>query len=643
MTEIDEKTGESFDWTEGDSLEAAASSPDQVAVVTFGGEVVVASPAAGASEGTYDLDLTRLPSDFNLAGAINMRRETHLGVPRLSERTNFLTVVSNNSERTKVLALSQATLELSDEQMLDWLIEAERNITPGTDNHPLFETPLEETACSVVRLPNGQVALTEVPRSVVDAAREKMSVLQGGVDQECLNLCIETPIRCAIRYYLTALPEGQEALSSEMEDEVTALILIARAGFSFGLWNPKAGLFTEYGFPAPAELTANPAAWDKILKPKPLVVPNTGELKPPKSIELRNPLLEEFQLYVRQAFDQLALQLSPETAGELGMSTVSKVIWATEIGLDETVGRIADEYSNHSNIEFFKLEVPADEAIASGLLLGSFNFGYDSVPSADVLPTMNLARDLMVLEDKEELERRRLEDMLVQQRRSRMVLTLLAAPALLAAFLLGFVVDLVRSNTALYFRDQSADARLAELKPAIERRKSYEQTLKWYQEFIGQVSSLRKQQPAAVGMLYDLNSNYPLGIDPSFYISQLNLNQKGEVEMKGYARNKDAVTTFLRSLEFWGAEESGKKLFTGLAYEVREGMVQPPTTGVQAPTISGSSMGGAPPAPGVVAWTLKGVYMPAEAIAPKPKPNATPVPPPAGGTATAATPAPAAK
>lgn len=636
MADIDENNPQGFEWDEVEAPETAASSPDQVAVVTFGGEVVVASPAAGSAPGTYDLDLTRLPSDFNLAAAINMRRETHLGIPRLSEETRFLTIVSRNSERTKVLALSGDIEALTEEELFEWLIQAERNLVPGTDDHPLFETPFEETACSVVRLPNNQVALTEVPRPVIDEARSQMSGLSGSVHTHRLNLCIETPVRCAFRYYLTALPQGQDALAPGRENEVTALILIARAGFSFGLWNPKAGLFTEYGFPAPVELTANPAAWDKILKPKPLVVLNTGELKPSGTFEARSPLLEEFQFYVRQAFDQLALQLSPETAGELGMSSVNRVVWATEIGLDETVGKIAEEYSSYSNIEFFKLEVPADEAIASGLLLGSFNFGYDAVPGADVLPQQNLARDLMVLADKEEMERRRLDDMLVTQRRSQMVLTLLLGPILLAAFILGSFADLFRSNTMLSLRESAADARLAELKPAIERRKSYENTLKWYQEFIAQVSALRKQQPVAIGMLYDLNSNYPLSIDPGFYISDLKLGQKGEVEIKGFARSKDAVTTFLRSLEFWGGEESGQKIFGGLAYEVREGVIQMQSQGAAAPTMAGSTMSGTPPAPGVVAWTIKGTYLPVEALAPKPKPK-TPPPPPAGTGAAPAT------
>lgn len=599
-------------WNGDDSPEAQASSPDQVAVVWLGNEVVVASPVPGAEEGRYDLDLNRLPADFNLAASINVRRD-NLGIPRLSASTKFLTIAPNNSERTKVLALDEATLALDEEQLVEWLIDAERQVLPGTDAHPIFETTLEETASAPVRLPNMKVAMTEVPRQFVNFAREQLFALSGADDPERLRLCIETPVRSALRYYLTAVPEGAGLLDPAKEAEVMAMILISRFGFSFGLWNPSAGLFTEYGFPAPAELNANPAVWQPIFKR--LEGVDIGE-----ETQKEKHLLDEFDFYVRQAFDQLILQLSPETAGELGMSSFSRVVWATELGLDGIISPIAEEYANYASIEFTRLEVPADAAMASGLLLGSFDFGYDRVAGADVLAEVNLGRDLMVLADKEEMERRRLEDMLERQKRNRMILTLATPAILFFAIFLGLVVDLVRSQIMLSFRESSADAKAAELKPALDRRRSYEATLKWYQEFIAQVSALRKEQPITIGMLYDLNGNYPLAVDPNFYVAEMKLTRKGEVELRGYSQSKDAVTTFLRALEFSGGEESGKKLFTSLAYEVREGVPREVGT-QQGPTIGSSAMKGKEPAPGVIEWVIKGIYAPVEAIAPKEAPK----------------------
>jgi hypothetical protein len=75
-----------------------------------------------------------------------------------------------------------------------------------------------------------------------------------------------------------------------------------------------------------------------------------------------------------------------------------------------------------------------------------------------------------------------------------------------------------------------ADGKTQELKPAVDRRRSYEANLKWYQEFIREVSLLRRQQPVGIGLLYQLNSNYPFAVDPSFYVSDLKLTSNGDLE-----------------------------------------------------------------------------------------------------------------
>ena len=64
--------------------------------------------------------------------------------------------------------------------------------------------------------------------------------------------------------------------------------------------------------------------------------------------------------------------------------------------------------------------------------------------------------------------------------------------------------------------------------------------------------------------------DYPLSVDPSFYVSDMKLLPTGGVEMKGLARNKDAIASFLKTLEFAGGPESGSRLFSNLAYEVQE-------------------------------------------------------------------------
>jgi hypothetical protein len=100
--------------------------------------------------------------------------------------------------------------------------------------------------------------------------------------------------------------------------------------------------------------------------------------------------------------------------------------------------------------------------------------------------------------------------------------------------------------------------------------------------------------------------------------------------MKGYARSKDAVAAFLKSLEFASGPESGSRLFENLAYEVQEGAPQPVAVAgqTQMPTIAGSTIAGGQLRPGVIVWNIKGTYLPVVEFVPPPpaKPGAAPAP-----------------
>lgn len=586
------------------------NTPDQLAIVWGGPSgTVAASPQQGPG-GTYLLDIARFPSDFNLGATIEMRRRNQLGLPQLSRNTVFCTVVPNFAERTRILALDGERLAYDEDTLSEWLVNAEQQMLLGTDNHPIFETALEDTASSIGRLPNGQVTLTEVPREFVNNVRERMRALVGGAAAGSMNFIVETPVRCAARYFLSRLPEGAEVRRSGKETEVSAFILISRSGFSIGLWSPKTGLFNEYSFLGPQDLKSK-----------------TGKTADGKTGKPADVSGERLEAYVRQALDQLFLQLSPDRLEQLQLSSYAQIVWAGEAGLEEHVSTIAHEYAQKSGLEFIRIPIPADEAVAGGLLLGSFSFGNPDAIGPRVIPVVNLARDLLVHADTEEVERRRLEQIEAQKRRNRTVFAILAAPVIAFALLAALAADIVRERVTLAIREARADARTAELKPALDRRKSYEANLMWYQEFVKQVSLLRKEQPVRTNLLYQLDPNYPFTIDPSFYISEMKLNAKGEIEIKGLAKNKDAIATFLKSLEFAGGAESGSRLFGNLAYEVQEGM--PQQANVQRaglPQIAGSTLAGANAAPGVVTWSMKGIYLPAAAIAP-PDPNAKPAQP----------------
>lgn len=579
------------------------NSPDQLAVVWSAREATAASPQPGPG-GSYSIDIARFPADFNLGATLEMRRRNQLGLPQLTSRTVLATVAPNFAERTRILALDGERLAYDEDTLSEWLVNAEEQMLLGTDNHPIFETSLEDTASAIGRLPNGQVTLTETPREYINAVRDKMRSLVSGAGAS-LNLIVETPVRCAARFFLSRLPEGAEVRRPGKEGEVTAFLLVSKGGFSIGLWAPKAGLFSEYSFLGPQELGSTEQSEARL------------------------------DAYAKQALDQLFLQLSPDRLETLQLSSYAQIVWACEAGLEERIAPIAEEYSQKSGIEFLRIPIPVDEAIANGLLIGSFSFGNSDAIGPRILPVVNLARDLLVHADTEEVERRRLEQLEAQKRRNRTVFAILAAPVIAFALLSAFAADIVRERVYLAFREANADSEAARLKPALDRRKSYEANLLWYQEFVKQVSLLRKQQPVGTSLLYRLDSNYPLNIDPSFYISELRLNPKGEIEIKGLAKNKDAIAAFLRSLEFAGGNESGSRLFGNLAYEVQEGVLQQPNnqrTGLTP--LPGSSLSPNNAAPGVVTWSLKGIYLPVAAIAP-PDPNAKPGTPGAAPTAAA--------
>lgn len=605
-------------------LNDSAHSRDQLAVSwNADGRVAAAWPVTRDGSGNWEVEVERFTSDFNLAQAINLRRGGQAGSLTLSGDTYFLTPLSEYSERTRILALDGDRLALDDRELLEWLITAEQQVVLGTDNHPLFETSLDDTACVIRRLPNGLVAMTEVPRAHVLAARERIRRLLGDRASSYVNLTIETPVRSAARYFLTAVKEGELVQRSGKESEVTAFILISHSGFRFGLWSPTAGLFSEHGFLAPKDIAqlANGSAAGRF------------QTAPAGGAEVDNRL----ESYVREAFDQLSLQLSKEKLEQLRLSGYSQVVWASDPQLAETIPPIAAEHASTTGIQVFHLEAPIDEATVGGMLLGSFAFGDAAPVGAAILPPADLARDLLVLADTEQDQRRIGEEMLANQRYNRAVITLLAAPVIVTAILLAMIGGLIFSGIVTGVRDAQATERTRELKPALDRRNSYEANLKWYQEFIKQVSRLRRQQPVGIGMLYQLNSNYPYTVDPSFYVSDMKLLPTGGVEMKGFARNKDAVASFLKSLEFAGGPESGSRLFSNLAYEVQESAPIAPVAAAQSsvPVLAGSALQASQTRPGIIVWSMKGNYVPMEEFNPPPpaKPGTPGAKPPANTAA----------
>ena len=585
-----------------------SASQDQIAIIWApDGGVIVASPA---EKNGSQIDVARFPSESDVAASVSLRRTREFGLPPLSRSTHFLTAVADHSERTQILALDGERLSYDDAVLLEWLVNAEKQMLTGTDNHPVFETALEDTACSIARLPNGLVSMTEVPRTHINALGARLRAFAGLPSGSPLSVTIETPLRCIARYFLEKTREGANTQHQGRRTEVTAFLSMGMSGYSFGLWSPAAGLFGENAFLAPADVNK---------KPRRRLDPN--ETIPDDASQRQRNVNE----YVRKAFDQLMLQLSSERMESLQLSGCTQVVYAAERSLTDQIGEIAADISSREGIEFVPIKTPVEEAVATGLILGSYSFGNARVKGAVTVEPVNMSRDILILADTEEAERRREEEIRMLARRDKAVLAVLAPPIVMAAILLALVASLVAGYFFTAIREARADATAQELRPALERRKAYEANLKWYQEFISEVSKLRRQQPVGIGLLRELNANYPFASDPSFFVSDLKLTPAGDIEMKGLSRNKDAVATFLKSLEFAGGEKSGSRLFANLAYEIQE-VSAPSVQATQAniPKITGSTLSASGAAPGIVQWRMTGNFAPVAEF--QPKPAASPKP-----------------
>jgi Cu/Ag efflux pump CusA len=72
--------------------------------------------------------------------------------------------------------------------------------------------------------------------------------------------------------------------------------------------------------------------------------------------------------YVRQAFDQLELQLSKEKLEQLQLSGYAQVVWASEPQLAEIIAPVAAEHASATGIQVFHLDAALGDAVVGGLL-----------------------------------------------------------------------------------------------------------------------------------------------------------------------------------------------------------------------------------------------------------------------------------
>lgn len=476
----------------------------------------------------------------------------------------------------------------SDEQILDTLIRAAEG-----DRGTFFGGNLEQVACDFTRLPNNQIAVTELPSEILDSLFSSLTAwtapAMGSEDGPIPGtVVVETALRALLRYHLVTLNFDRTQTYQSHDDSATAILAINAAGFAIGLWSPCRGLIRELGEPFRVSDAESDAATNT---PSPQTLENNA----------------------KHAIARL-MGLIRDATNVYQFPNVDSVLLSASESMSAVVSEKALRYANAARKQLSETTVPLEQAVAWGLALGA--------DSAGPLPVINLAEDLR--RRLSAIQESREADFIAgNQQRRALAFFLLLLPFFVA---LGFVVGTYLNASLQSHRlNQVHEAELREearLKTIQAERKAATENIRWFQTVVSQIIDRRSRQGGIIRLFDDLDARWPTD-DPTFYVRELTVKQDGYIEMKGLTKREESVVAFGRSLEF----SSG--VFQNIA----------PTTNSTPVGVDALSPNGVPVTsqvpPGVTAWTLKGVYVPLKTAntvtATQPSPATQPSAP-SGGT-----------
>ena len=536
---------------------------------------------------------------------------TEIAEADLSGAQLCLTAPISYNYGTRRLPLDAETLEMSDVDVEAYLIHAAQNQTTLDDGRTLIETTLEETVAQMGRTPNDTVTLTQIPRAelkrVMTPTEELMMV---GLPQEkkdrpevreafAANIVSETPVRAITRTYLCEM----RPLPSDL---VTVIVIATDAGFALGLWNAHSGLFYERAEALSEDYTFEPGGDESF-----------GTEYDQE--EMRRTYLSDF---LRHALET-GLQTGREMSGELGMFGVERMVVSTFPDYVEIVSPIITEIQEQAEIETILLPGTIEELTARGLL-------YSQIRD-NPLEVVNLSRDLYVRLIDHSIETEQRKRIARAKAHNNAALAIIIPVVCLLAFIAGTVFHYTRSQAMLSRRDAAADAEKKRLEPFLNDRNSYVENFVWRESYLRQILTLHDRQSVAISFLPEIDRRYLMTNDNRFAFVQLKIGQNGEWQMNGVASNEEAVTNFVRGLEY--AEGDGGRIFANLAPEFGKNINESLPSGATSPFKNTSAI----PA-GWSGWEIKGTYLPLANLAPKPATPAAPAAPAAQTAPNAAAP-----
>lgn len=500
---------------------------------------------------------------------------------KLQPQTLCLTAPKTFNFQTRQLLLDKLTLEMNDAEIGTYLIQVEQNGIFLGDGKPLLDSTLEETVAQMTRLPNETVALTQLPRTELDAVQEPTkNLFFTGLDGDRLTreegrfekdqVKAETPLRAIVRAFLCETkPQAGSGLS--------VFIIADETGFAFGLWNSASGLFFERSESLPKEFADE-----------------SGD----------NSYLQDFLYHTLDT----AIEQAHEISLAENYSGLERVFICVPTKLIGMFQPMAEEAAEIQQIPIEVAAEPLEEMTARGLLYGVIN--------DNPLPISDLCRDLYARSLDNSLEIERAKHAAATKMRTTVAIAILLPFVLLGAFIVSGMAHYARQSAFLAIRQRNAVMEEKRLKPILDARNSYVQNFQWRESFVRQILSLRDRQTLAISFLPEVDGKTVLANDGKFAFSELKMNVNGAWSMRGVAESEESVTNFIRGLEY-ARNEKDVPIFTDLAPEIKLGTNKTAQNAVYKSSLNVPE--------GWLGWEIKGNYVPLASMAPKPvAPNQPP-------------------
>lgn len=502
---------------------------------------------------------------------------------RLPAQSVCLTAPVSFNFQTRRLFLDAQTLEQNDAEVAAFLIQAQQSGFVLADGQPLLESSLEETVAQMTRLPNETVALTQMPRTELEAVQNPTRELFfNGLEGEKkareearfapAQIQAETPLRAIVRAYLCEVKPAAN-------NRATVFLVADEFGFAIGLWNSSWGLFFERSEPLLNEFESEDA-------------------------DDNSAFYSDFLSHALQT----SVQTAHEVAGEMGFDGLERIVVCVPQHFLGLIQPLADELSEMEELPVEVSPETVENQIGRGLL-------YAYIPN-NPLPFSDLCRDLYVRLIDNSLEAERLKRAHQAKARANAAMAVLLPFVLLIAFIVGAIGHYGRQSAMLAVRKSSAEAEARRLKPITDARNNYIEHFRWRESFLRQILSLRDRQTLAISFLPEVDGKTVMANDGRFAFSELKMNVNGAWSMRGISGSEEGVTNFIRGLEY-AVNAKEEPIFTNLAPELKLG-----TDDKLAASANYKSS--IPTVPrGLIGWEIKGNYTPLASMAPKPAvPNA---------------------